>query len=165
MAAVDVILLAVLGASVVLGIWRGLVYEVLSVLAWVAAFVIAQRWALEAAAWLPLDGWSEPLRYAAGFVVVFIATAFASGLLAWLAQLGTRSIGLRPIDRVLGGVFGVVRGVLILLAVALVVHMTPWVDSPAWRDAVGPGWLANGLAVVKFWVPAPVAAYFPSFED
>lgn len=161
MAAVDVILLAVLGASVVLGLWRGLVYEVLSVLAWVVAFFVAQRWALDVAAWLPLSGWGDPLRYAAGFATAFIVTAFAGGLLAWLAQRGAESMGLRPIDRLLGGVFGAVRGVLLLLAAALLVHMTPWADSAPWRDAVGPRWLEAGLGVVKVLVPAPVAVYFP----
>ncbi|MGQ9725040.1 MAG: CvpA family protein [Tepidimonas sp.] len=161
MAALDVILLAVLGASVALGLWRGLLYEVLSVLVWVVAFFVAQRWALEAAAWLPLAHWSDPWRYAAGFALVFVATAFAGGLLAWLARLGAQSVGLRSIDRVLGGVFGLLRGVLILMAVALLVHLTPWVDSPAWREAEGPRWLGRGLGAVKVLVPAQVAVYFP----
>ncbi|TSE38045.1 Colicin V production protein [Tepidimonas fonticaldi] len=162
MAAVDVILLAVLAASVVLGWWRGLLYEVLSVLAWVAAFVVAQRWALEAAAWLPSSAeWSDPLRYATGFAVLFVATAFAGGLAAWLVRQGTQAVGLRPIDRVLGGVFGVLRGVLLLMAATLLVQLTPWVDSPAWREAWGPRWLGQGLQAVKVLVPAPVAVYFP----
>ncbi len=161
MAAVDVILLAVLAASVVLGCWRGLLYEVLSVLAWVVAFVVAQRWASEAAAWLPSADWSDPLRHAAGFVVLFVATAFAGGLVAWWVRQGVQSIGLRPIDRVLGGVFGVLRGVLLLMAATLLVHLSPWKDSLAWREAQGPQWLGQGLQVIKALVPAPMAAYFP----
>jgi hypothetical protein len=79
----DWILLGVLLASMLVGLWRGLVYEVLSLAGWVAAFYVSQMYAPAAAAWLPMDGSSQMLRYAAGFVVVFVAvlvgTAVAVG--------------------------------------------------------------------------------------
>ena len=78
-AALDWILLTVVLASLLLGAWRGLVYEVLSLLAWVAAFFVAQWFAADVAAWLPLGDSAEPVRYAAGFVGVFVATLFACG--------------------------------------------------------------------------------------
>ena len=84
MAALDWVVVAVLAASVLLGLWRGLVYEVLSVLNWVAAFVLAQWFAPRAAELMPLGQASASIRYAAGFVVVFIAALFVGGLLAWL---------------------------------------------------------------------------------
>ena len=83
MAALDWIFVAVLLASLVLGAWRGLVYEVLSVMSWIAAFVLAQWLAPDVAARLPMGSASEPVRYAAGFVVVLVAAAFAGGLIAW----------------------------------------------------------------------------------
>ena len=65
------------------------------------------------------------MRYAAGFVVVFIAVVFAGGLLAWLIKKLVEAVGLRPVDRALGAVFGLVRGAVLLLALAVVVNMTP----------------------------------------
>ena len=73
MAVLDWVVVAVLAASVLLGLWRGLVYEVLSVLNWLAAFVLAQWLAPRAAAMMPLSRAGESVQYAAGFVVVFIA--------------------------------------------------------------------------------------------
>ena len=98
-AVVDWILLGVLLASVLLGAWRGLVYEVVSALGWVAAFVLAQWFAPEVSARLPMSGATETVRYAAAFAVVFIACAFAAGLLAWLTKKLVEAIGLRPVDR------------------------------------------------------------------
>ena len=161
MAAVDVILLAVLVASVGLGLWRGLLYEVLSVLGWLAAFVVAYHGAPTVAAWLPMSDWGEPLRYAAGFAVLLVLTAFAGGALASLARRGAQAAGLRPVDRALGGLFGVARGVLLLLAAALLVWQTPWADSAPWREAQGPRWLERALAGFKPLVPDSVAVYFP----
>jgi membrane protein required for colicin V production len=55
MASTDWILLAVLAASLLLGVWRGLVYEVLSVIGWIAAFLLAQWFAPDVAEKLPMQ--------------------------------------------------------------------------------------------------------------
>ena len=90
LSAVDWILLAVLGLSFLLGVWRGVVKELLSLAGWVAAFYLAQMYAPRTAAWLPMEGSSEMLRYAAGFVITFIAVwATTHGLPSgtWLTLL------------------------------------------------------------------------------
>ena len=79
--------LAVLLASMALGAGRGLVFEVLSLLAWGVAAVLARLFAADAAAYLPLGALQGSLRYAASFVLVFIAAAFLCG---WVAALGSR---------------------------------------------------------------------------
>ena len=78
----DWVLLALLVASMLLGAWRGLVFEVLSVLGWIAAFLLAQLFAPEAADLLPMAKTDQTLRYAAGFVLVFIASVFLAGLIS-----------------------------------------------------------------------------------
>lgn len=161
MSAVDLTLLVVLLASVVLGLWRGLVYEVLSVAGWIAAFFLAQWFAADVADRLPLGETAEPLRYAAGFVVVFVATAFAAGLLAWLAQQLMSTVGLRPVDRVLGAAFGLLRGLVLLLALALVVDMTPIKEQKSWQASAGVQGLETGLRLVKGAMPPHLAQYFP----
>lgn len=158
---VDVFLTVVLVASLLLGLWRGLVFEVLSVVGWVVAFFAAQWYAAPVADWLPLGDFAEPLRYAAGFALVFVATAFVCGLVAWLVKKGIEKVGLRPVDRTLGGAFGALRGVVILLAVALLVNMTPLKDEPAWQASAGADWLDSGLHALKGVVPEGIAQYFP----
>ena len=95
MAVLDWVFLAVLAASLLLGAWRGLVYEVLSVMSWIAAFIVAQWLAADAAAALPLGSTPDAGRYAIGFVAVFIAVVFAGGLLAWLTKKLVQAVGLR----------------------------------------------------------------------
>jgi len=160
-ATVDIVLLIVLLASVVIGAWRGLLYEVLSVLGWVAAFVLAQWLAVDAAEWLPLKGASEPLRYAAGFGVVFVGVAFAAGFLAWPVKKLVESVGLRPVDRTLGALFGLLRGAVLLLGVALVVVMTPLRETEAWRESVGASALGSTLHTLRPLLPEPLVTYIP----
>ena len=158
---IDGVLLAVLVFSGLLGVWRGLVYEVLSVAVWVAAFVLAQAYASQAAAWLPLQGFTVPLQLAAGFSLVFMVTAFVGGLLAWLVKHLVDSVGLRPVDRVLGAAFGLLRGLLILLALAVVVSMTPLQRQDSWQDSRGADWLRVTLHHIKPMLPTVVARYLP----
>jgi membrane protein required for colicin V production len=161
MPALDWIFLAVLLASLVVGAWRGLVYEVLSVLAWVAAFVLAQWLAPDVAQHLPMSGATEMIRYAAGFMLVFIATVFASGLLAWLMKKLVESVGLRPMDRVLGAVFGLVRGVILLLTATVVMHMTPFKSSAWWQESTGAAVATTALKGLKPMLPEEFGKYLP----
>ncbi len=154
-------MLAVLAVSLALGAWRGLVYEVLSVLGWVASFVLAQWWAPEVAMKLPMSGAAEPIRYAAGFVVVFVGAVFAAGLLAWVAKKLIEVIGLRPVDRTLGAAFGLVRGLVLLLAAAVVVDMTPLKSDAWWQESKGAGVLTAALKGLKPVLPEEFGRYLP----
>jgi membrane protein required for colicin V production len=161
-AVLDWVVVAVLAASVLLGLWRGLVYEALSVLNWLAAFVLAQWLAPRAAQFLPLSRAGESVQYAAGFVVVFIAALFAGGLLAWLTKKLVEAVGLRPVDRVLGGAFGLVRGVVAVLALAVLVHLAKVQDGVWWTESVTAGVATAALRGLKPVVPERFGAYFPA---
>ncbi len=157
----DWLLIAVLAFSALLGLWRGLLYEVLSVAGWVAAFVLAQAFAVDVAPMLPMGGASPALRIAAGFALIFIAVAFAGGFVAWLVRKLVSSVGLRPVDRVLGGAFGIVRGVVMLLGFAVVVNMTQLQYGEWWRSSVSAGVLTGTLHEIKPLLPDAVTRYLP----
>ena len=159
MSAIDWICLGVLAASVLLGAWRGLLFEVLSIVGWVVAFFVA-RWGGEAVgAALPMGEASEPLRYAAGFVLVFIAVAFVCGMLATLARLAAKNLGMRPVDRVFGAAFGAARGLLVLLALAALVLMSPLREAAWWQASVSAHWLEIALVQLQPMLPASFGKY------
>ncbi|MBS7806558.1 CvpA family protein [Variovorax sp. PCZ-1] len=159
LAALDWIILAILLLSMAIGAWRGLVYEVLSVLGWLAAFIIAQLYAATVGNLLPMAGATDALRYAAGFVLTFIASAFAAGLLAWLAKKLIETVGLRPVDRTLGAFFGLLRGAVILMAATTAVLMTPLKEGDWWKQSSGAGLLSATLRAVKPILPNEVGQY------
>lgn len=159
MAATDWILMGVLGFSLLLGAWRGLVYEVLSVLGWVVSFYAAQWFAPQLSELLPIRSASESLRYAVAFVLVFIAVLFAWGLLAFLVKKLVQSIGLRPVDRTLGAAFGAVRGLILLLAATVVINMTALKNSVWWQESRGAPALAAILKGLKPALPERFGQY------
>ena len=161
MVALDWILLAVLLASTVLGAWRGLVFEVLSVLGWLCAFFAAQWFAPDVAAKLPMGQATETMRFAAGFVLVFIVVAFAGGLVASLIRRVVQAVGLRPVDRVLGAGFGVLRGVLLLMAIAIVVNMTPLKRAEWWMESKAAGMSTAAVKQLKPVLPERFGQYLP----
>lgn len=162
LATLDWLVLAVLLASAVLGLWRGLVYEVLSVLNWIAGFLLAQWLAPVAAEWLPMGGWGESLRYAAGFALVFIAALFAGGFVAWLVKKLIEAVGLRPVDRALGGLFGLVRGTVLVLVLGVVVHLADLKDGAWWTESMTAGVATAALRGLKPVVPETFGAYLPA---
>lgn len=152
----------ILSVSLIVGAWRGLIYEVLSLLGWIIAFVAAQWWALEAAAWVPGIGtWNSTYQYVAGFVLVFVATLFACGLLAWLVKKMLEAIGLRPIDRVLGALFGVLRGVVVSLAFVVLGLLTPLHASEVWKQSYGAMLYTSLLEALRPALPQAFAKYLP----
>jgi membrane protein required for colicin V production len=157
----DWVFLAVLLLSLVMGAWRGLVYEVISLATWAAAFVLAQWFAPDVAQKLPMGGAAEPMRYAAGFLLTFIAAVFAGGLMAALIKKLVSAVGLAPMDRVLGAAFGLVRGVVILLAVTVVIAMTPMKTSDWWIESTGAALTSAALKGLKPVLPQDFGKYLP----
>lgn len=158
---VDWVLLAVLLVSVLIGAWRGLVYEVLSVAAWVSAFVIAQWLAADVGGRLPLGNASNEARYLAGLALVFVATLVACMLLIALLKRFVAVVGLRPIDRALGALFGLARGVLLLMVVVLVASRTQLQRQPDWEASAGVKAVGNLVKTVVPMLPPEVIRYLP----
>ena len=161
MATLDWIAVALLLVSMLLGLVRGLVFEVISLAGWVVAFVAAQWLAEDLGRWLPFGDPAASWRYAAGFVLVFVGVAFSVGLLAALTRKLVAAIGLRPVDRILGGVFGVARGAVAMLTVAVVVHLLALSDRAWWHGSRSAIVLDAALQGLKPALPDKLASYLP----
>ena len=160
-AALDWIFLAILLLSMLIGAWRGLVYEVLSLANWALAFFLAQHFSPVFAAWLPMTNASEAIRYGVAFVLLFVVSVFAGSLLIWLVSQLFKAAGLRPADRALGAVFGVLRGAVVLLAATVLVTMTPWKSQSWWTHSTAAAWAVAAVAQIKPVLPPEFGNYLP----
>jgi membrane protein required for colicin V production len=147
----------VLAASALLGLVRGLLFECLSLAGWLVAWWVAQWSAPQLAPYLPAGTPGSALQLGAAFALAFLAALVAWGLLAKLLRMLIHATPLSWPDRLLGGGFGILRGGVLLLAVATLVGLTPAAQSQAWRASRGAAWLGQALHAVRPWMPEPLA--------
>lgn len=160
--AVDWVLLGILGLSVLIGLWRGLVFEVMSLLGWVVAYFAAQWFAPAMSMHMPVGSPGSALNHAAGFAVTFLLVLILWALAARLVKMLITASPLSVTDRVLGAGFGLLRGLVLLLAIATVVAMTPVARSPAWSGSYGAAWLSVMLQGLKPVLPVEIAQHLPA---
>lgn len=131
----DYAILAVIVVSVVVGALRGFIKEVFSLLVWAAAFLVAYHFAGDVAE-LMEDAVTLPsARTAMGFSGLFIAVLLVGGLINYLLGRLVETTGLSGTDRLLGGVFGAARGLVLIVAVLLVCGFTPIPGDPWWQES------------------------------
>jgi membrane protein required for colicin V production len=149
----DWTLLAVLALSVLVGLWRGFVFELMSLAGWLVAWFGAQWAAPVLAEHLPVAQADGPLRLAAAFLLCFVAALVLWALLAKLVRMLLHATPLSLPDRLLGAGFGALRGGVLLLALATVIALTPAAQSTVWRTSQGARWLELGLQALKPLLP------------
>lgn len=133
----DYIVLVIIILSVLLGWWRGLVYEILSLLSWITSYFVAKSWAVEFTPYMPAVLESEALKSAAAFMAVFVTTLILCGIAAWSLNKLIKSFGLDwRTDGVLGAIFGFFRGWLLVLVIVLFAGLTKLPQTPFWHDAL-----------------------------
>lgn len=144
----DLALLVVIGVSALMGLFRGLFREVLSLVTWVAAFILALTFGPAFSTWFPFSEGvafsgdpvgglvrSDTAGRVIGFIAVFILTLIAGGLLQWGVRRLVESTGLTGTDRLLGLLFGTFRGIVI--TIVLLIGIRPFaVETEWWRASV-----------------------------
>lgn len=157
MTSFDYAILLVLALSCLLGAWRGLVSEVLSFGAWLVAGWTAWKLCADIAPWLSAWVQEGALQIAAGFVVIFVAVLLLLALVRFLLRELLHAVGLGPIDRLLGAVFGLARGLLIALLVVMLGGLTRLPKEPWWQEAVLSRPLEIAVVAGKHWLPDMLA--------
>jgi membrane protein required for colicin V production len=131
--------LALIGAtclSLGIGLFRGLIREILSLVSWVLALWLAYLYSDLVAAWL--ETWLENSQLAniIGAVTVFIGILLALSVAGSLISRVFRATGLTGMDRLLGAVFGALRALLLISALLLLARFTPAAAQPWYNQSV-----------------------------
>lgn len=153
MTGLDYAVVGVLALSSAWGLWRGLVREVISLAGWILAFVAANLLADPLADALPQSIANPDLRAIVAFVAIFVVVLTLVTLAAIALSKALKSTGLRGLDRTLGGLFGVARGVLIALLFAIVAGLTSFPQHPMWQGSWSGPMLGRTVGELKPWLP------------
>src|ERR1700754_272062 len=158
--AFDYAVMAVIGLSALRGTWRGFMSEIFGLIGWIAAFLIACRFVGLVVPYMPehwpggvLTQWL--LAFAIIVIGVMLVAGVANALLGRLVQVS----GLSGIDRSLGLMFGLVRGVILVLVLVALAGLTELPQQAFWRNALLRPYAEQGVRELKPLLPDAIAAY------
>jgi membrane protein required for colicin V production len=155
----DYVVLFILAASVVISTLRGLVREILSLVSWVVAFVVANLYGAQLAPMLPHAIPGEAARLMVAFVLLFFGVRLLMGLLSMAVGALITASGLSLADRGLGGLFGLARGIVIVLFGVILCGMTSIPQQDFWKHALLSPMAETGVRTVKPFLPADFAQH------
>jgi len=131
----DLLFLGALLLSVLMGAWRGLVQEVMSLMGWIAALAAAYTWATPLSLRIPQQGLSDAPHYGLAFILIFVFALIGCAVVTAVLKKIIGAVGLSSFDRLLGATFGLIRGLVILISVTQLIGYTPIHDSEAWKTS------------------------------
>jgi membrane protein required for colicin V production len=153
----DFAVIGVTLGSIAWGVWRGLVREVMSLAGWVIAFLAANLFAAPVAEVLPEAIKRPELRTLIAYVLVFLVVLMVTTAGAVLLGKIMHAVGLGSLDRTLGGLFGLLRGLIIVVAFALAAGLTTMPKKAFWKDSASGAALEGAALALKPWLPAAFA--------
>ena len=142
---VDIGLAAFLLVSVLIGLARGFVFELLSLAGWFAAWFAGWWLTPMFVGHVHVGEPGSGLNHGVTFACVFLVALVIWSVGARLVRALIRATPLSAIDRLLGAGFGFVRGLVVLLVAATVIGISPWGQSIAWQRSQGVAWLNTVL--------------------
>lgn len=159
MSMLDIIVLLLLVLTVVRGLMRGMIDTLFSLAAWVLAFLLSKWGALMVAPLLPIGVENPAIRYFAGFMVVFLVVLIGVLLLGHALASLVKAAGLGSADKVLGGVLGLAKGLVILVGLTLAAGLTSLPRTDFWKQAVLSGSLQMMAMRALPLIPDDMAKY------
>lgn len=153
MSVLDLAAIGVLVGSVAWGIWRGFTREIMSLAGWVLAFLAANSVAGPLGDMLPASIATPEVRVLIAFVVVFVLVLIAAAVVGMVLSKFLKAAGLSGVDRTLGGLFGLARGIIIILAFTVIAGLTSLPRLPMWKESVAAGMATRTILQLTSWFP------------
>jgi len=156
----DYAVIAIIVLSMLRGAWRGLVSELFALVGWIVAFVLAARYASRLAFLIPANWPGGALtQWLVGFAAIAVGVVLVASVGNALLGRLTEVSGLQSVDRSLGLLFGLARGVLLVLALYVAAGFTELPTFAFWRDALFRPYVEQGVQALKPFLPAPLLTY------
>lgn len=149
----DVVVIGVVALSVLFAYARGVIRSIIGTAAWIVGLIAAIAFTPALAAQLPAMEQAPSLPYLIAFVLIFVAAIVLGALVAWpLRTLVTRA-GMGFLDRSLGATFGLLRGLALVVAFALVAGVSGLAQRDWWQNAFLAPSLASSALAMRPWLP------------
>lgn len=156
---IDYGIIGLLGLSIMVGLWRGLVSEVLALVIWIAAFWVAWWFGPALAEHFEHVIELPSARIILAYGICFVAVLILGALLRFVVSRLIEGTGLSGTDRLLGMLFGFARGVLLVTLLVFLLGFTAFTRDPWWQQSVLLPHFQQAAAWMGQRVPANVGKY------
>lgn len=129
-------IVALIAVSVLYGLNRGFIKEALSLVIWFIAASVAWRYGANFSAYLAPYIQLPSMQVVAASALVFVLTVALGSLVSYLLETLVQVSGLGGLDRLLGMLFGLARGALLIALAVSLLALTPFQQDPWWRESV-----------------------------
>lgn len=154
-ATADWIIGAVVLVSVLVGLLRGVTREIVSLAGWVLGVVLAFYFARQVGAALPIE--PPEFRTMLGGLLILAGVLVLAALLGAVLRALLAAVRLSTLDRLLGGLFGLARAVLVLGVAVLLATGSPVPKAGWWKESLLLPWLEAGVAFATPLLPESMA--------
>ncbi len=157
---IDFVLIGIIAFSSLVSILRGFMKEMISLLTWIAAFLVALFYCTHLAPLLPASIDIPSARLAIAFVALFIVTLITGGIINAVIGLLVKKTGLSGSDRSIGVIFGLARGVFLVSVLLLLGSLTPMPQDSWWKESQVIRYLTPVAVTIRNLLPQDMASHF-----
>ncbi len=157
---VDIVVAVIIGMSMVIGLFRGLIKESVSLATWILGIWLGLVFSAPVAEYLPVGIESLTVKTVIAFVVIFLGVLLVGGILNYIAGQLIDKTGLSGTDRILGMVFGVLRGGLIVAVLVLLANLTNMPQEAWWQESLSLPYFNDIALWIRDVMPESVARHF-----
>ncbi len=136
----DFVIFAVVGISLIISFFRGIIREAISLVVWVIALMAGLKYSADLGGLIFPNMKSPEMSYILAFIIIFLFAIVIGMVVSAIVRAMLDKTGLSMLDRLLGALFGFARGVLLVAMVLMFVSMSSWKDE---------SWITNSFAVTK----------------
>ena len=154
---IDVVIISLVALSAILSLFRGFVKEALALVSWLVALWVAMAFYEEFAQWLSQWIAVPSAQKATAFAILFVCVLLLGAVVNYLAGKLVDKSGLTGTDKMLGVVFGIARGAVIVAILVLLAGLTPLPQDPWWQDSQFLGYFEDLAMWMRDFLPSEIA--------
>jgi membrane protein required for colicin V production len=154
---IDVVILALIALSAILSLFRGFVREAVALATWLVALMVSMAFYEDLATILSQWISTPSAQKVTAFAVLFVCVLLLGAIVNYLAGRLVDKTGLTGTDKMLGIVFGVARGGVIVAILVLLAGLTPLPQDPWWQDSQFLGYFEEFAIWMRNYLPTDIA--------
>ncbi len=156
---VDISIVSIILISLFVGLFRGFIREILSLLSWIVALWIAYKFAVTGAVYLQSYIDQPPLRIVIAFAGIFVVALILISICSYVIYRILSVTGISGVDRSLGTLFGLARGIVIIALLVLAATFMDFISQPWWQDSLLVGYFSPVTDFIQSLLPADILEF------